>query len=191
MPLTVLPGSVTSPTYSPDGSEVAFAWEEDIGQGYDLYVKVISSDAPLRLTHHSSRALSLAWSPDGRTIAFERNAGEDAFGYLPHCADGLSRTGNSPPGVRSIGLAGELVGRAMDNDWLTLKGLRLPARQRNQSCSEIRRSSSFCCPWTLSRKRPCLPDASHFHLQHFRREELTFPGCATKEDTELRCGYCD
>src|SRR5436305_1945542 len=53
VPLTTLPGNVGSPTFSPDGSQVAFGWDgESNGQGNDLYVKVIGSEKPLRLTHH-------------------------------------------------------------------------------------------------------------------------------------------
>jgi Tol biopolymer transport system component/DNA-binding winged helix-turn-helix (wHTH) protein len=84
VPLTALPGNVASPTFSPDGSEVAFAWDgENNSAGYDLYVKVVGSDKPLRLTNHPSTALAGAWSPDGRSIAISRSAGENDSGiYL-------------------------------------------------------------------------------------------------------------
>jgi Tol biopolymer transport system component/DNA-binding winged helix-turn-helix (wHTH) protein len=73
VPLTSLPGNVTSPAFSPDGSEVAFGWDgETNGAGYDLYVKVIGSENPLRITRHPSAKLSIAWSPDGRVIAISR-----------------------------------------------------------------------------------------------------------------------
>jgi len=76
-PLTALPGNVASPTFSTDGSQIAFAWDgENNGAGFDLYVKAIGTDQPLRLTHHPARWLSAAWSPDGRSIAISRAAGE-------------------------------------------------------------------------------------------------------------------
>ena len=84
VPLTALPGNVASPTFSPDGSQIAFAWDgENNGAGYDLYVKAIGTEKPLRLTHHPALQLSAAWSPDGRSIAISRVAGEDYTGvYL-------------------------------------------------------------------------------------------------------------
>ena len=83
VPLTTLPGRVASPTFSPDGSQVAFAWEEELGKGYDLYVKVVGSDTQMRLTHHLSRELYAAWSPEGRTIALARVEDADNSGvYL-------------------------------------------------------------------------------------------------------------
>lgn len=84
VPLTALPGNVTSPTFSPDGSQVAFAWDgESNGKGYDLYVQVIGSNKPLRLTDHPAVWLSTAWSPDGHSIAMSRVAGESDSGiYL-------------------------------------------------------------------------------------------------------------
>jgi hypothetical protein len=84
VPLTALPGDVGSPTFSPDGSQLAFAWDgENNGAGYDLYVKVVGSDKPLRLTNHPSTWISAAWSPDGRSIAMSRSAGKDDSGiYL-------------------------------------------------------------------------------------------------------------
>src|SRR5262245_251070 len=46
-----LPGNVASPTFSPDGSQIAFAWNgENNGAGFDLYVKAIGIEKPLRLT---------------------------------------------------------------------------------------------------------------------------------------------
>src|SRR2546430_240365 len=47
--------------------------------GSDLFVKVIGSDKPLRVTYHGRAA----WSPDGRSIALWHNAPADACGlYL-------------------------------------------------------------------------------------------------------------
>jgi Tol biopolymer transport system component/DNA-binding winged helix-turn-helix (wHTH) protein len=83
VPLTSLPGNVTSPAFSPDGSEVAFGWDgETNGAGYDLYVKVIGSENPLRITRHPSEKLSIAWSPDGRAIAISRVSKAEATGIF-------------------------------------------------------------------------------------------------------------
>jgi Tol biopolymer transport system component/DNA-binding winged helix-turn-helix (wHTH) protein len=83
VPFTSLPGNVTSPAFSPDGSEVAFGWDgETNGAGYDLYVKVIGSENPLRITRHPSEKLSIAWSPDGRVIAISRVSKEGASGIF-------------------------------------------------------------------------------------------------------------
>src|SRR5262249_46874587 len=73
VPLTALPGQEISPSLSPGGSQVAFGWDgENNGAGFDLYVKVIGTDKPLRLTHHPAGWLGTAWSPDGRSIAVRR-----------------------------------------------------------------------------------------------------------------------
>ena len=83
VPLTALPGNVASPTFSPDGSQIAFAWDgENNGAGYDLYVKAIGTEKPLRLTHSPAVRLSAAWSADGRNIAISRIAGEHSGIYL-------------------------------------------------------------------------------------------------------------
>ena len=83
VPFTSLPGNVTSPAFSPDGSEVAFGWDgETNGAGYDLYVKVIGSENPLRITRHPSEKLSVAWSPVGHAIAISRVSKEGASGIF-------------------------------------------------------------------------------------------------------------
>lgn len=74
-PLTVLPGSEYSPAFSPDGSQVAFAWDGGKSDGngrFDLYAKVIGSEGVEQLTHHPATWIVPAWSPDGRNIAFAR-----------------------------------------------------------------------------------------------------------------------
>ena len=60
------------PSFSPDSSQVAFSWDGDKQDNFDIYVKVIGPGAPLRLTTHASPDFSPAWSPDGRQIAFLR-----------------------------------------------------------------------------------------------------------------------
>ena len=92
--LTSLAGSVSSPTFSPDGRQIAFGWDGDVGQreGRDLYVKVIGTEKPLRLTHQPATRLSAAWSPDGHNIATPRVAGDEGTGiYLISATGGTER----------------------------------------------------------------------------------------------------
>ena len=91
--LTSLPGTIASPTFSPDGSQVAFAWKGDAnGAGFDLFVKVVdSSDAPHRLTNHPALRLAPAWSPDGRNIAFSRVADDNSGVFMISPSGGVER----------------------------------------------------------------------------------------------------
>ena len=86
VPFTAFPGLEVSPTFSPDGSQIAFAWSGDLGHSqsiaFDLYTKVIGSEETLRLTTQPSEWISPAWSPDGRQIAFHRISGEGTGLYL-------------------------------------------------------------------------------------------------------------
>ena len=100
VPLTALPGQEISPSFSPDGSQVAFGWDgETNGAGFDLYVKVIGTDKPLRLTNHPAPWLGVAWSPDGRNIAVHRLTTEDSGIFLVPALGGperkLASTNNS------------------------------------------------------------------------------------------------
>jgi Tol biopolymer transport system component len=72
VPLTGNPGLESDASFSPDGNQVAYVWNGEKQDNYDIYVKLIGGGAPLRLTTNPARDLSPAWSPDGRTIAFVR-----------------------------------------------------------------------------------------------------------------------
>jgi Tol biopolymer transport system component len=71
--LTKLPGSYGWPTFSPDGKQIAFIWDEEKPTGGDLYVQLVGGEKPLRLTHTSSGYMCCTdWSPDGQQIVFGR-----------------------------------------------------------------------------------------------------------------------
>ena len=72
VPFTTYPGSERHPTFSPDGNQVAFSWDGEKQDNFDIYVKLIGAGLPLRLTTDAADDFSPAWSPDGGTIAFMR-----------------------------------------------------------------------------------------------------------------------
>jgi len=92
VPLTALPGQEISPSFSPDGSQVAFGWDgENNGAGFDLYAKVIGTEKPLRLTNHPAPWIGVAWSPDGRSIAVHRMMPEGGGIFLVPALGGPER----------------------------------------------------------------------------------------------------
>jgi Tol biopolymer transport system component/serine/threonine protein kinase len=72
VPLTSYPGRQVTPAFSPDGKQVAFAWDGGQGDNFDIYVKLVDAGSPLRLTNNPAKEYAPAWSPDGRYIAFYR-----------------------------------------------------------------------------------------------------------------------
>jgi Tol biopolymer transport system component len=72
VPLVTFAGEKRDPSFSPDGKQVAFAWNGEKRDNYDIYVKLIGAGTPLRLTNDPAGEFNPAWSPDGRYIAFLR-----------------------------------------------------------------------------------------------------------------------
>ena len=73
IPLTSYPGFEAYPSFSPDGTQVAFQWcTEEPSANCDIYVKQIGMEPPSRLTTDPVDDFSPAWSPDGQFIAFLR-----------------------------------------------------------------------------------------------------------------------
>ncbi len=93
---TAYPGLETAPAISPDGTRIAFAWDNDSTNktgkpGYDLYVKAMGSETLVKLTNHPADWISSAWSPDGTQIAFHRLANDGTGIYVVPAMGGPER----------------------------------------------------------------------------------------------------
>jgi len=81
IPFTSSAGGKSTPAFSPDGKELAFAWQSEKDDGLRIYVKLVGAGTPLRLTAGPGDDDSPAWSPDGRFVAFMRHS-QNATGYF-------------------------------------------------------------------------------------------------------------
>jgi TolB protein len=72
-------GYATSPSWSPNGQVIAFAWDRKYGPGapggQDIYIMDIASKKWVQLTHDTGRCDFPSWSPDGRHIVYACSSG--------------------------------------------------------------------------------------------------------------------
>jgi Tol biopolymer transport system component/DNA-binding winged helix-turn-helix (wHTH) protein len=93
---TVIPavtdvGEKYTPSLSPDGQHLAFAWNGGAGLQFNLYVKVVGTEESLRLTKQASIDFNPVWSPDGRYIAFCRFLKGESGIYIIPASGGAER----------------------------------------------------------------------------------------------------
>ena len=89
-PFTSLPGSEESPTFSPDGSQIAFSWKGE-KTDYDIFVKLIGAGSKQLLVSNPDENVLPAWSPDGRYIAFARVSEDECGLYIIPARGGTER----------------------------------------------------------------------------------------------------
>jgi Tol biopolymer transport system component/DNA-binding winged helix-turn-helix (wHTH) protein len=65
-------GEKYGPSLSPDGKQLAYAWNGGSGSHFSIYVKLIGTEDSLRLTNQEAIDFNPVWSPDGSYIAFCR-----------------------------------------------------------------------------------------------------------------------
>ncbi len=125
MPLTSYPGIEASPTFSPDGRQVAFSWDGEKGNNEDIYVVIVGADNPLPITSDPARDVSPAWKPDGSRIAFARVESGRASIYLVSPLGGseqrLAAFSRLPyPGSGPIESTDPRLAWSPDGRWLTV-----------------------------------------------------------------------
>ncbi len=84
-------GEKYSPSLSPDGKQLAFAWNGGTGLHFSIYVKLLGTEEPLRLTRRESIDFNPVWSSDGHYIAFCRIEKSDTGIYIVPSLGGAER----------------------------------------------------------------------------------------------------
>lgn len=108
-PLTAYAGLESMPALSPDGKLVAFVWNGDGGDNFDIYVKPIGDETlPLRITSSPADDSSPCWSPDGDKLAFLRKTGDGVNVVIASSHGGGERIITSFPTARSTDLESKL-----------------------------------------------------------------------------------
>jgi eukaryotic-like serine/threonine-protein kinase len=121
VPVTSMRGGQTNPTFSPDGSQIAFAWAGEKQDNSDIYLKMIGSTETRRLTTDPAQDGSPSWSPDGRQIAFVRSRPGEASSTI-HL---ISPLGGSERRLAELAVVSQLSW-SPDGRWLAVAVPRSP-----------------------------------------------------------------
>jgi Tol biopolymer transport system component len=123
--LTTTPGNEVQPGLSPDGDQVAFAYNGGHPSIYHIFLKTIGSDEPVQLTSDSTNDQTPSWSPDGRNIAFLRfDSDQSARAMLIPSIGGAARE------IATIQVSQRQsevrVAWASDNEWIATSDSETP-----------------------------------------------------------------
>jgi tricorn protease len=75
--LTAGAGVETDPSFSPDGTQIAFTGEYD--GNVDVYVVPAEGGVPRRLTYHPAADVAVGWTPDGTRVLFRSSRASYTF----------------------------------------------------------------------------------------------------------------
>lgn len=136
-PLERLEGAKASPSLSPDGNQVVFAWDGGKPGPRTIYALVTDTGArPLRLTSADKvNDVAPQYSPDGRWVYFNRDLGKGPMLYRVPALGGEEREVSSlPAGLISISFDGQFAviqdyGQFVDVQGLALLNLRTGERK--------------------------------------------------------------
>ena len=98
-------GYASSPSWSPNGQFIAFAWDRKYGPGapggQDIYVMEVATRRWTQLTHDGGRCDFPSWSPDNRHIVYANSADGRAnhMRVWTMLADGTQRRPLTGPGA--------------------------------------------------------------------------------------------
>jgi serine/threonine protein kinase/Tol biopolymer transport system component len=106
--VTSLPGAELSPSISPEGDRVVFAWAANGGEDFDIYVAQVGAQTQQRLTTNTLPEVSPRWSPDGSQIAFVRKRD---VGYADLVV--IPALGGTEQQLREIRFFADTVGRSV------------------------------------------------------------------------------
>ncbi len=117
-PITSYPGDEVGVSFSPDGTQIAFAWQREKERVFHVYTRAVDSGEALPLTtgesHHP------AWSPSAKEIAFLRDVGgHDSIFVIP-AEGGVARE------IVSTGTSSFILSPALswsdDSKWIAYSG---------------------------------------------------------------------
>jgi Tol biopolymer transport system component len=106
VPFTGNQGNERTPSFSPDGNQVAYSWNGANADNFDIYKKPVGDGPPVRLTTDVHEDYAPAWSPDGKSIAFlRRNTTSDTILLIPAAGGPEQKLGEVAYRADGYGLA--------------------------------------------------------------------------------------
>jgi eukaryotic-like serine/threonine-protein kinase len=91
VPFACSPGMERSPAFSPDGNQIAYIGDGGNQKDNDVYVKMIGTGVPLKLTRKPAPRGSPAWSPDGSMVTFLQLSGKESGIYKVPALGGVEQ----------------------------------------------------------------------------------------------------
>ena len=115
---------------------MAFSWNGEKQDNFDIYVKLIGSPTPVRLTTDPAEDVSPAFSPDGRSIGFVRVSKEHAtFIVIPAIGGPERLVAEVPAPPVPSNFVEPLFAWLPDGKWVVTDGLALLSTESGETRS--------------------------------------------------------